>query len=388
MTNTHPVYPKVLTGGDRWTHPPADNTPTLTAYPGPVTAAGKQLLMSALQYPDGTLERREIAQVGDRPPEARALAFRLNPLLGASYEQSFHRLAQLQEGDQMAPFDRHIVLQIGLYRQVIAAALYDLGQPVPTALHIIANPSELDAYLTDLDTIKIRINHLQYEVEIGATGEKTLLHGPTGEGKSWFALWLATKLAQQGQRTAFILTEGGKYAAARVKKTWQKHGLNDELHPLLIVPFGQTHLDPERIGTLQKTLEKHEINNLVLDVLSPLLTDENSAGEYNTIRKILAPLTSERFYLEVHHHNKAQGAPRGTGRILDDAAYDLKVTKSKSGNPLLTPGNKIQRHHENRLGRSPRHRRRLSPGTGPGTAGQRITTPNAGLFQPQKTGPP
>ena len=336
----HPVYRQVLTDGETWTHPPNEQTPTLTARPGPVTANGKQLLMISLVYPNGETIRREIAYVGDKPPEARQIAFKLNPLLGADYEQAFNRIANLEEGKTPRPEDLIRIDAITLYRNVIAAALYDLAKPAPTQLHIIRNPQELQTYINTLDPILIRLNHLDYPIEIGAKGEKTLIHGATSEGKSWFALWLAAKLAEQKKRAAFLLTEGGKYGAARVQKTWQKLVKNNDFHPVIVVPFGQTHLDPERIQQVQKELAKNDIEVIILDVLSPLLIDENSAGEYNNIRNILTPLTEDRFFVEVHHHNKAAGKPRGTGRIVDDAAYDLIVKTSKTGNPLMIPGNK------------------------------------------------
>ena len=343
MTQTpHPVYNQVLTdNGETWTHPPNNEIPVLTARPGPVTANGKQLLMITLVYPNGETIRREIAYVGDRPPEAKTLAFKLNPLLGADYEQAFNRIANLEEGKTPRPEDLTRIDAITLYRNVIAAALYDLAKPAPTQLHIIRNPQELQTYINTLDPILIRLNHLDYPIEIGAKGEKTLIHGATSEGKSWFALWLAAKLAEQQKRTAFLLTEGGKYGAARVQKTWQKLvPQNTAPHPIIIVPFGQTHLDPERIQTIQKELAQNDVDVIILDVLSPLMIDENSAGEYNSIRNILTPLTEDRFFVEVHHHNKAAGKPRGTGRIVDDAAYDLIVKTSKTGNPLMIPGNK------------------------------------------------
>ena len=335
----HPIYEQVLTDKETWTHRPEPDIPVLKAYPGPMTAAGKQLLMSALTYPDGTTLRREIALVGDRPPETRALAYRLNALFGVSYEQAFNRIAQLTEGEEYKPSDKALIQLAQTYREVIAAALYDLGKPTPSRLHIINNPQQLDNYLADHQAVKIRPKHLDYDIEIGGYGEKTLLHGMTGYGKSWMTLQIAIYLALQKKRAAFILTEGGKYAAARVKLAWKKLALDYALHPVLIVPFGQTNLDPEYINRIRKTLEDNNIRILMLDVLSPLLVDENSAGEYNTIRNILAPLTEDRFYLEVHHHNKA-GLPRGSGRIVDDAAYDLIVKKSANDNPLLVPGTK------------------------------------------------
>ena len=335
----HPIYDKVFTDAETWTHRPEADIPVLLAYPGPMTAAGKQLLMAALTYPDKTCLRREIGQVGDRPLEAKTVAFRLNPLLGASYEQAFNRISQLEEGKQPAKEDLAIIDAVTAYRQVIAAALYDLGQPTASTLHIIGNPEELDAYLADHQAVTIRPKHLDYDIEIGAYSEKTLLHGMTGYGKSWMTLQIAIYLALQKKRSAFILTEGGKYAAARVKLAWKRLALDYDFHPLLVVPFGQTNLDPEYINKIRQILEDEEIRILMLDVVSPLLVDENSAGEYNSIRKILSPLTEDRFYLEVHHHNKA-GQPRGTGRIIDDAAYDLIVKKSANDNPLLVPGTK------------------------------------------------
>ena len=168
----HPVYRHVITDGETWTHRPYEQIPQLTAHPGHFTAAGKQLLMTTLIYPNGETLQRVIAHVGDREPEAKQLAFKLNPLLGVDYEQAFNRIASLEEGKTAKQQDYIRIDALTIYRNVIAAALYDLGKPTPTHLHILRNPQEVEDYINTLDPIFIQLNHLEYPIEIGAKSEK------------------------------------------------------------------------------------------------------------------------------------------------------------------------------------------------------------------------
>ena len=184
---------------------------------------------------------------------------------------------------------------------------------------------------------------------LGTTEEMTLLWGGSGKGKTWTALWILQRLSLLGVRGAVLATEGAPALADRILDlTW-----TDGYAPLLESRF--------TLSTSPKFYEdafrRAKVKVVVVDVLSAMLSDENSAGEVNAALDRLRPLYADgsgRLLLCVHHssdkaRSNVPAAPRGSSRILDAAAYDFQVgawhgdtSFGDEGGvwPLLTSGRK------------------------------------------------
>ena len=141
------------------------------------------------------------------------------------------------------------------------------------------------------------------EISLGAKGERTLLYGKTNKGKSWAALWA---VKQSKAPTIYIATEQLDEMKQRI----------DELSVDNVWLVSQPA--PYEMGELVALAEEVKAENIVLDVLSPMMGNENTAEEFHRVMDMLLPLTHDKRFLLVHHEGKdRERGARGSSRIMD-----------------------------------------------------------------------
>ena len=178
-------------------------------------------------------------------------------------------------------------------------------------------PQEIKKYIENLPP-ELVLGDYGLSVAIGPPGDQTLLYGPTNTGKSWVALYL---LAQTGQPSLYIATEQNTGIAQRLADHPQ------ECAKIHLATQPQSGAD---IKTLTDHCQKHNIQNIVLDCLSPLMMEENSVADYHAAINFLAPLAADRRLIIVHHEGKNQLAgARGTSRIQDQPTRVYRITHPK-----------------------------------------------------------
>ena len=170
---------------------------------------------------------------------------------------------------------------------------------------------------------------------LGEQSEMSLIWARAGTGKTWLVSWMAERLAAAGVRSLILVTEGLPALARRQGEMDWPH--NPELHPRLVrVTRNDIQYNPKAIIEMSA-----DCGAVFLDVVSALFShyDENSSAAWNTTREILNPIIGDRLFVAVHHSGKSNysdedgypGTPRGTSRLLDDAAYDFKVRSVPDG---------------------------------------------------------
>ena len=172
-------------------------------------------------------------------------------------------------------------------------------------------------------------------MRLGEQSEMTLLWGRSGAGKTWLAMWMAERLAAAGIRSLMLVTEGYPTYLDRLPEWNWPNNLTPGIRRIsrhdLQLPQGASIIaDAQRCGAV------------FLDVVSALFSnyDENSSSAWNTTRELLNPIIGDRLFVAVHHSGKPQrgestldypASPRGTSRLIDDAAYDYVMKGHPSG---------------------------------------------------------
>ena len=173
---------------------------------------------------------------------------------------------------------------------------------------IIIKPEGRKEYLDNLPPAVV----VEPDISLGGIGEVTLLYGETNQGKSWVGLWCAM---MSRLKTLYIATEQVDDIALRAEKM--------EADNIYVV----SQPSNEDIPKLSKLINDEDIELVVLDVLSPMMMDENTTAEFHRVMDMLSSLTRERRFVIIHHSgkDKDKGA-RGTSRIGDMVNRSYKIS--------------------------------------------------------------
>ena len=173
---------------------------------------------------------------------------------------------------------------------------------------IVVSPDERDDYLEKLPPPVV----VPPDISLGGIGETTLFFGKTNQGKSWVGLWCAM---MSELPTLYIATEQVDDIVLRAKMMGA-----DNIH----IVSQPTYTD---IPKLSKLVNDKNIELVVLDVLSPMMMDENTTSEFHRVMEMLKPLTSERRFVIIHHEGKnPEAGARGTSRISDMVNRSYKIS--------------------------------------------------------------
>ena len=213
-------------------------------------------------------------------------------------------------------------------------------RPAPKVLWTVEDYIAAAASIKSVDITTQTGNQLR----LGAGSEMTLLWGPSSAGKSWLAMWMAERLAAQNVRSLFLLTEGQPdFLERSIKYPWP-NGLTPG-----IIGIGRNDLKPKYRAHLMEAAD--QVGAIFLDVVSALFSDhsENDSQAWNSTRHLLNPIIGNRLFIAVHHTgHPRQGdkpgdwprSPRGTTRLLDDAAYDFVMKPWGDFGAKMKPGKK------------------------------------------------
>ena len=173
---------------------------------------------------------------------------------------------------------------------------------------IIISPKGRKEYLDTLPPAVV----VPPDVSLGGVGETTLFFGKTNQGKSWVGLWCAM---MSGLPTLYIATEQVDDIALRAEM------MNADNIYVVSQPSN------DDIPKLSKLINDEGIGLVVLDVLSPMMIDENTTAEFHRVMDMLSSLTRERRFVIIHHSGKddERGA-RGTSRIGDMVNRSYKIS--------------------------------------------------------------
>ncbi len=165
------------------------------------------------------------------------------------------------------------------------------------------------------------------DVTLGEPGEITLYYGATNTGKTWAAVWTLKQLGED-YPALYIATEQLPAVAERLT------GQNITWTALAGQPAsGTDHADLARLA------DETNARIIVIDCLSPLLEDENSAAAYHAAIAQFQPLLQTRYSIIVHHSGKnPRSGARGTSRITDKPpiVYEIqRPASAASGDRLL-----------------------------------------------------
>ena len=183
------------------------------------------------------------------------------------------------------------------------------------------------------------IRHLDAGKEIPERS-LTLLFGPTGAGKSFWALDRAFRIAQE-RPVVYVAGEGAEGFAAR-KIAWCKH-FGQAAGQLYFVPRAVNMLESGQVAELIDLISPLKPALVVLDTLARCMVggDENSA---QAMGLFVAACDRVRFAIDaavmpVHHTGKAGLSERGSSALraaadqvisLDNADGLIKVSAEKS----------------------------------------------------------
>ena len=178
-----------------------------------------------------------------------------------------------------------------------------------------------------LDTLP-PIKHLDANKEIPERS-LTLLFGPTGSGKSFWALDRAIRIAQS-RPVVYVAGEGAEGFAAR-KIAWCKHFGQAAGH-LYFVPRAVNMLEPSEVAELIELIGPLSPALVILDTLARCMVggDENSA---QAMGLFVAACDRVRFAAEcavmpVHHTGKQGLSERGSSALR--AAADQVISLENS----------------------------------------------------------
>ena len=203
----------------------------------------------------------------------------------------------------------------------------------------IVSPDERDKYLDNLPPAVV----VEPDISLGGIGEVTMFYGETNQGKSWVGLWCAMMSKLE---TLYIATEQMDDIILRAKM------MNADNTHIVSQP---TYND---IPKLSNFVNEKNIGLVVLDVLSPMMMDENTTAEFHRVMEMLTSLTKERRFVIIHHagKDKSKGA-RGTSRISDmvnrsyfisidhkDEVSDIKIEPDKHKGLEGKTGGRLEVH--------------------------------------------
>ena len=153
------------------------------------------------------------------------------------------------------------------------------------------------------------------DVSLGAAGGKALFYGATNVGKTRGGIYLAS--ASTARAVLYLTTE---HTADVVR--WAE-GLPELTAKIDITTAPVGHEDVKR---LVEHAERIGADLVVVDVIAPLLDDENTVAGFREMERFLEPITRGRHCILIHHLGKdAAAGPRGTSRILDAASIAYLV---------------------------------------------------------------
>ena len=160
------------------------------------------------------------------------------------------------------------------------------------------------------------------DITLGEPGEITLYYGATNTGKTWAAVWTLKQLGEE-YPALYIATEQLPAVAERLT------GQNITWTALAGQPAsGTDHADLTRLA------DETNARIIVIDCLSPLLEDENSAAAYHAAIAQFQPLLQTRYSIIVHHSGKnPRSGARGTSRITDKPPIVYEIQRPASAAP-------------------------------------------------------
>ena len=230
-----------------------------------------------------------------------------------------------------------------------------LGQPANTSeVQFLRTVEDYTAAAERLAPVDVKTQQ-GLTLRLGEQSEMTLVWGRAGVGKTWATLWMAERLAVKGIRSVIMVTEGFPSYIGRLPKT---DGSGYKWPNNLLPSIGRiTRSDLKYPRNQDIIREAENCGAVFLDVVSALFSDfdENSSSAWNTTRELLNPIIGDRLFVAVHHSGKAGNAPstrypespRGTSRLIDDAAYDYVIAAgNEPGTMKMKAGSKSRGANE------------------------------------------
>jgi hypothetical protein len=200
------------------------------------------------------------------------------------------------------------------------------------------------------------------------------IYGPSGHGKTFFALDLAMAIARgvpwRGRKTEraavlYLSPDGGEMVQNRIVAYCQRHNIELGDHSLYLAPFPIDLLNRDRDGTrnVVRTVERIETANgvkvglVMVDTVSRAMPggDENGAKDVTRFIDNLSAIASgERAVIGIHHTPKSNATVlRGHSALHGACDFELNVVAGGDpGSRIGTMTSKKQRDGEDgqRLG--------------------------------------
>ena len=306
----HPQDPAVLAhpDGTRWSTAYKVNGWAFEVELGGRTDRGRTLLATPIG-PDGTRRfTRPYAVEGGYPPDRGRVAEALDLFVDAGLREEIFK---------GGPAGKAALLLIDdLLAAVTRAAYYD-RQIIPDAPGHIYDLTELaEAVANRPAPVIIEADDGHGTFALPEVGDQALLYGDRKIGKSLAALWVTRRVAEADVGVLYIYTEQGGLTQRRIL----------DYIPSGLPVLAATAPLPEQITEWTRRAEDAQVGLVVLDVLSPMMADENANADYNRMLTDLAPLFHQRAGLVVHHlgKDKTRGA-RGASRIMDAPGIIYRV---------------------------------------------------------------
>lgn len=175
-------------------------------------------------------------------------------------------------------------------------------------------------------------------ISLAGASEHSLFYGPTNVGKSRAAIWTAAK---SGLTTLYIATEQLEGA---VRWAAGMGGVER-------ITFASTPRDHREVNELAEAASEMEAELVVVDTIAQLVADENSASDYVSMLRYLAPLTEGRLALFIHHSGKEEArGPRGISKMVDTPPIIYRVRRGDHHNEIVIAQDKVKGDWDGRGG--------------------------------------